>query len=190
VARTVICPICLPAASTATKVCEFLWTSAPIRTTMVTASLEFEWGSNGRAGRRTHLSGAAARSYQVTPAGPSHPATAIRMQASPRTSGREPKSQSPDGKDPTTATSAAPTSLTLRESLRPSGHLQVHPHQAVVGGGERFLAGQLAAALAALGPVHAGGHDPQVPGRQDVVHAQVPGLGIIGEIGGVQSRVA
>src|SRR5699024_5135275 len=91
--------------------------SAPIRTTMVTASLEFEWGSNGRAGRRTHLSGAAARSYQVTPAGPSHPATAIRMQASPRTSGREPKSQSPDGKDPTTATSAAPTSLTLTGSL-------------------------------------------------------------------------
>src|SRR5690625_3285873 len=88
---------------------------------MVTASLEFEWGSNGRAGRRTHLSGAAARSYQVTPAGPSHPATAIRMQASPRTSGREPKSQSPDGKDPTTATSAAPTSLTLSRSYGPAG---------------------------------------------------------------------
>src|SRR5699024_9529048 len=81
-------------------------------------SLVSEWGSNGRAGRRTNLSGAAARSYQVTPAGPSHPATAIRMQASPRASGTQDKSQSPDGKDPTTATSAAPASLTLTTTIR------------------------------------------------------------------------
>src|SRR5699024_360959 len=88
---------------------------------MVTASLVSEWGSNGRAGRRTNLSGAAARSYQVTPAGPSHPATAIRMQASPRASGTQDKSQSPDGKDPTTATSAAPASLTLSPGYAAAG---------------------------------------------------------------------
>ena len=51
-----------------------------------------------------HISvGAMPRSYQVTPAGPSHLMPAKRMNANPKAA-RQPTSQTPGDQDPTTAT--------------------------------------------------------------------------------------
>src|ERR1700758_5337053 len=65
-----------------------------------------------------HISvGAMPRSYQVTPAGPSHLMPTKRMNANP-TSGTEPTSQTPGDQDPTTAPRGNLT-LTLRRAYRP-----------------------------------------------------------------------
>src|SRR5690606_39096232 len=63
--------------------------------------------------------------------------------------------------------------------------LQVHAHQAVVGGVHELRAG-----LAGRGPVHGGGDHLEGAGGQHVVHAQVPGSGVVTEVGGVKSGIA
>jgi hypothetical protein len=65
----------------------------------------------GPVGGQTSV-GAVPRSYQVTPAGPSHLMPTKQMNANPN-GGTEPMSQTPGDQDPTTATRGEFT-LTLR----------------------------------------------------------------------------
>ncbi|SBS73248.1 hypothetical protein MHPYR_160072 [uncultured Mycobacterium sp.] len=84
-AATTFSPILRPTSSTATKVCVRLCTSAPT-TTMVVASIHCEV-TVGPVGGHTSV-GAMPRSYQVTPAGPSHLMSAKRMNANPQAAQR------------------------------------------------------------------------------------------------------
>ncbi len=86
-ALTVSWPSCRPASSTATNVCVRLWTSVPTTTMRVASFHQISDGTVGPVGG--HISvGAMPRSYQVTPAGPSHPAPAKRTHARPKSATR------------------------------------------------------------------------------------------------------
>jgi hypothetical protein len=74
-----------------------------------------------------HISvGAVPRSYQVTPVGPSHLVPAECSKASPARTATHVLSQTPDEKNPTTATAATPT-MTLSVFAHDTPRFSVQP---------------------------------------------------------------